>query len=547
MKYSGIFFLGILLVVVSPVITQAQERCDAQVMTAQGPVIGVDDEKSPVCVYKGIPYAAPPVGRLRFRPPQPPLKRNSVFKADHFSAECIQSGGPMPGVKAVPRSEDCLYLNIWRPKKSGTFPVMLWIHGGSLTSGSGVIPLYFGDRLAAEKDVVVVTINYRLAWLGFLAHPDLSLEDPMGSSGNYGLLDQIEALKWVRRNIAGFGGDPNNVTIFGESAGGWSVCNLLASPLAAGLFQKAVIESGGCDVVTTLERGFEVGRKFANDAGCEFRDPIPCLRSKTPEEIKRALDASSLQAKAEAREKGRENPGALSPEQAKFDWIPHIDHWVLNEKPIDALRGQRFNQVPLMVGSNKDEFKLFTIAIPGIRSIPKCIIHKELFSILGGDTASGIEKLYPYENYRKPADAVLDALGDMGLGCKCFSAAEAVAAFQPVYYYRFDFSKHNFPHMVGAAHAVEIPFIFNTLDRAPANIVASPAKRKKAEPLVRVMMSYWTNFAKTGDPNGNGLPLWPKYDPVRRERIYLDITSKVAPTDNVLKCEFWAEHDLMQQ
>jgi len=547
MKYSGIIFLGILLVVVSPVITQAQELCDAQVLTAQGPVMAVNDEKSPVCVYKGIPYAAPPVGRLRFRPPQSPPKRNSVFKADHYSAECIQSGGPMPGVKAVPRSEDCLYLNIWRPKKSGAFPVMLWIHGGSLTSGSGVIPLYFGDRLAAEKELVVVTINYRLAWLGFLSHPDLSQEDPKGSSGNYGLLDQIEALKWVRQNIAGFGGDPNNVTIFGESAGGWSVCNLLGSPLAAGLFQKAIIESGGCDVVTTLDKGYEKGQQFVKDAGCEFRDPIPCLRSKTPEEIQLALDASSRKAKEQADKQGKKKSGPLSPEQANFDWIPHIDHWVLNETPIEAIRGQRFNQVPLLVGTNKDEFKLFSIAIPGVRSLPRYIIHKELFSILRGDTAAGIEKLYPYKNYRKPADAVIDALGDLGLGCKCFQAAESVSGFQPVYYYRFDFTRHNFPHMLGAAHAVEIPFIFNTLDRAPANLVASESKRKKAEPLVRDMMSYWTNFAKTGDPNGPSLTVWPKYNSTDKQRMYLNIPLKVQKTDNVEKCEFWAKHDLMKQ
>jgi len=531
--------------------SEAQDLCSEPVITAEGKVIGVADEKQPVCVYKGVPYAAPPVGKLRFRPPAPPRKRAELFKADQYSAECVQGGGAMPGVRAVPRSEDCLYLNIWRPQKSGKFPVMLWIHGGSLTSGSGVIPLYFGDRLA-QKDVVVITINYRLAWLGFLAHRDLSAEDPNNSSGNYGLLDQIEALKWVKRNIAGFRGDPDNVTIFGESAGGWSVCNLLASPPAAGFFSKAIIESGGCQVATSLEQGYELGEQFAKEAGCEFRDPIPCLRGKTTEEIELAREVYKPKENLRLEKEGKQKSGgALSLEDAKFEWTPRVDGWVLDAVPIEAIRSGNFNRVPLMVGTNKDEFKLFLIAAPGARSlIPKSFISKELYSILGADTAAGIERLYPYKDYRKPLDAVGDALGDAALGCPCYQAAEGVSKYAPVYYYRFDFTKHRFPHMIGAAHAVEIPFIFDTLDRGPANLIASKKQRQNARPLVNDMMGYWTNFAKTGNPNdpaSAGLTPWPKYDTVKRERMYLDIPVKAQTTDNVEKCEFWRRHDIMKQ
>ena len=550
MKRLSFLILGIFLpAIIIPFKASAQNVCADPVATAQGKVSGVSDAKDPVCVYKGIPFAAPPVGKLRWQPPQAPEKRTGIFKADKFSAECIQDDGPMPGVSASPRSEDCLYLNIWRPNPAGRgtdkLPVMVWIHGGSLTSGSGVIPIYWGDRLASQKGVVVVTINYRLAWLGFLAHPDLSAEDPKASSGNYGLLDQIEALKWVKQNIASFGGDPNNVTIFGESAGGWSVCNLLGSPLAAGLFAKAIIESGGCDMVSTLDQGYEIGKKFVKDAGCEFRDPIPCLRGKTPEEIQLALKAAKEKEKAEKQNEPKKKSGPMA-SAGGFDWIPHIDNWTLNATPIEAIRSGKFNQVPLLVGTNRDEGKLFSIEMPGIRSLPKGIVHSALFSMLGGDTASGIEKLYPYKNYRKPADAVIDALGDMGLGCKCFQAAQGVSKVEPVYYYRFDFDKHRFPHMIGAAHAVEIPFVFDSMDRPPASIVASKKQAEKAKPLVDDMMGYWTNFAKTGDPNGGSLLPWPKYNTTDKQRMYLNLSPKVQATDNVDKCEFWSKHDLMK-
>src|SRR3990172_1381547 len=248
----------------------ADEVCGQEVKTAEGPVLGQAHSALPVCEYKGIPYAAAPVGELRWKPPKRSEPRTEVLKALAFGHRCI-SGGSGSGApeKMLPAmGEDCLNLNIWRPAKSGSFPVMVWIHGGSLQTGTGAEPLYWGDKLTAQEDVVVVSINYRLNFYGFMAHAGLSKEDADGSSGNYGLLDQVAALMWVKENIAGFEGDASSVTIFGESAGGWSVCNLLATPLAAGLFHRAVIESGGCDTTTTLDKGFKDGEEFGKTLGC---------------------------------------------------------------------------------------------------------------------------------------------------------------------------------------------------------------------------------------------------------------------------------------
>ena len=550
MKHIAELIAGVIIGVIAIAnLSFAQDLCTNPVDTEQGKISGLAEKKLPVCVYKGVPYAAPPVGKLRWRPPEAPARRSEVLKADRFSAECIQGASDYPGVKKSPRSEDCLYLNIWRPQKSGAFPVMLWIHGGSLTSGSGIVPIYWGDRMAAEKDVVVVTINYRLGLYGFLAQRDLSKEDSVHSSGNYGLLDQIESLKWVKANIASFGGDPNNVTIFGESAGGWSVCNLLASPLAKDLFSKAVIESGGCDATATMEEGFKVGDGIVKDIGCQGADTLYCLRNKSVEQITLGLDAAKKQKLEEKKAKGGKSKknNLLDRDEPQFKWVPHIDGWVLKETPIDALRSGRFNQVPLMVGSNKDEAKLFTMAMPGVRSLPKSTLNKMMVDNLGEEIASDIEKSYPYQDYRKPADAVIDAIGDFALGCKCYEAAKSVSTFKPVYYYRFDYKKHLLPNMAGAAHSLEIPFVFDSLDRPPASLVFAASQRNSAKKLVDSVESYWTNFAKTGDPNGQGLTAWPKYDQDKKLRIIFDLPLRVEPTDFVEKCEYWKDHDIFKK
>lgn len=517
-------------------VVMAQDRCETPVPTTEGVVAGKSVKGADACEYLGIPYSAPPVGELRWKAPQPPAKRESVLKAVEFAPECTQIE-MMPSYLMIGRKpnrkEDCLYLNIWRPKKDGKFPVMVWIHGGGLTSGSGSDAMYWGDRLASSKDVVVVTFNYRLGALGFLALKELSMEDSHASSGNYGLLDQVAALKWVQQNIASFGGDPDNVTIFGESAGGWSVCMLMASPLAKGLFHKAILQSGGCDMVRTMEQGFDDGAEFAQRLGCSGEDVVSCLRGKSDKEIVGAMQSWR---------------GALSEmltlKNREHIWAPHVDGWALKEVPIDSLRNGNYNQVPFMVGSNRDEAKLFLAAQnTRYRKVNDEEVRKIIADSLGEELMPEFEKLYPYKNYPRAIDAFADAKGDIMLGCKCFEAAEATAKYKATYYYRFDYDDNRAPLVLGAAHAFEIPFIFNSLDRSAFKLLYLAGMRKRAKPLIDVVMSYWTNFAKNGNPNGEGLPEWLIYSQEKKMRMYLDIPIRVAPADNVDRCTFWREHE----
>ncbi|MFO8057638.1 MAG: carboxylesterase/lipase family protein [bacterium] len=534
-RFEPFIFIAAFIVLFLPALPAPAGVCDEPVDTEQGPVAGLSVNEGKACSYRGVPFAAPPVGELRWKAPQPPAARDTLFPADSFGAKCMQGEDDsfvMRGEDPLPRSEDCLYLNIWRPSEAGTYPVMVWIHGGSLTTGSGSYGLYRGDRLAPAGKVVVVSINYRLGPFGFLAHPALSEEDPHGSSGNYGLLDQVQALRWVKNNIASFGGDPDRVTIFGESAGGWSVCNLLASPPADGLFHRAVIESGGCNTVTSLEKGYKHGRKLARNLDCAGEDELSCLRSKPALEIQ------------ENKSVKEDSGDLLNLDDMGFTWIPHLDGYALEQFPIQAIRSGEYNRVPLMVGSNRDEAKLFTLTMPGIRLAPKSLIRWFVKDSGGEDLLPGIEQHYPYRDYNRPADAVIDALGDAMLGCKCYQAVQAAAPQQDVYYYRFDYDRHFLPDMAGACHAFEIPFIFNTMDRPPVSNFMSNYHIKKANGLSRTMTDYWSNFAYKGDPNGEGLKEWPAYNPDTMQRMLLDDPLNVRTTGNREKCRFWEEQNI---
>ena len=534
-----------------PLAALADDFCRQEVPTAQGAVTGVPSPTDGVCVYRGVPYAAPPVGNLRWRAPQLAPARPYVYAATDFGPICMQGGnGEEIDIhkKVWPRkSEDCLYLNVYRPQKSGVFPVMFWIHGGSYTSGAGSGQLYWGDKLAAAQDVVVVTINYRLGMYGFMSHPELAAEDEHHSTGNYGMLDQVGALQWVKENIAGFGGDPQNVTIFGESAGGWSVCTLVASPLAAGLFQKAVIESGGCDAVHTLADSYRNANEVIRRAGCKGADPIACLRRLTPEGIEAAFAATAAREKKTQKRKTRgfkmPDPKAMAA-GAKKGWLPTIDGWALTDRPVNLIRSGKYNQTPLMAGSNRDELKLFTLAVPAIQFVPKFAIDSFSRQMFGREKADYLAKLYPWPSrrYRLPMDATLDALGDMALGCKTWEAAAGAAPYAQVYYYRFDYDNHLAPHLLGAAHGIEIPFVFGNVVREPASMFFVGPQNAQAKKLSDLMMAYWANFARTGNPNGGSLPQWGRYTTADPQRMVLDWPLQPsAPTDNIKKCEFWRE------
>ncbi|MFL6604823.1 MAG: carboxylesterase/lipase family protein [Steroidobacteraceae bacterium] len=451
--------------------------------TESGMVDGVRNDG--LFVYRGIPFAAPPLDELRWRSPQPAVIWSGTRKADRFSPVCMQTGSYPPDTPAEPTSEDCLYLNIWTPVEGSTesLPVMVWIYGGGLANGSASTPLYAGDRLA-RKGVVVVTFNYRIGALGFLAHPDLSREAAQHTSGNYGLLDQIAALRWVQRNIAAFGGDPHRVTVFGQSSGSISISALITSPLARGLFQRAIGQSGGLFEPLDLAPDFklagaeETGRQFVARSG--------------------AASLTALRHRAAA-------------EVLKTPFNPHaiIDGYVLKESPYDAYRQHQHNRVPLLIGSNADEGQFF---IAG-HTITVRNFAEELNSTFPSFLSFLVRLIGPKPG-ATDADARASAAafhGDLRFRWDMWAWAHLAAEDErnPVFYYEFNRAP---PYRgdskyagMGATHGAEMVYVFDHLDQQ------SVPWTTKDRVLAATMSTYWTNFAKSGDPNGAGLPPWPRF------------------------------------
>ncbi|MCP4683289.1 MAG: carboxylesterase family protein, partial [Desulfobacterales bacterium] len=496
--------------------TEAASFCNNTVQTNEGPVVGQVEDVDPAgcytCSYKGIPYAAPPVDDLRWKAPQPAPQQEGIHYAKEYGSDCMQNPGDESKM-----CEDCLYLNIWRPAKQGTYPVMVWIHGGALLVGSGSTDMYNGNRIAGREDVVVVTINYRLGALGYLSIPEFAEEDPYGSAGNYGLLDQIEALKWVKNNIAQFGGDPENITIFGESAGGWSVCNIMASPFADGLFQKAIIESGACNATLTASEGYEIGQQFAESLGCigDGTSVAQCLRTKTSEEV---LEATG---------------GILQILQG-FSFLAKEDGVVLPDTPINVLRQEDSNPVPLLAGTNLREERLFGGFLP-LGLIPAFISDNIVFSLLGEDFFIDEAKAYyDSENYINDLDMETAIVLDVGLTCPVYEAVKAVSQKHPenTFYYRFDYDDHILGQRVGTGHAFEIPLVFGT----PDAFLYTENDCIKAEPMIDAMMSFWANFAKNGFPEGPNTPYWPAFTMETPNKMILDFPLYVEQDANEDKC-----------
>ena len=499
--------------------SQTLKDCAAPVKTAEGLVKGLEDEAVGVCVWKGIPYAEPPIGDLRFRATRPALPRSGTLEADEIGMSCPQEEHFTSGGKSVGFSEDCLNLNIWSPKKAGKFPVMVWFHGGGFQQGSGGYDIYRGSFLAGEKEVVIVTINYRLGSLGFLTLPELKSEDPNASAGNYGILDQIQALKWVRDNISGFGGDPNNVTIFGQSAGGMSVCAHLVSPLSQGLFQRAIIMSGPCDLFFTLDQGYEQGRTLLQTIGCPDQGPeaVKCIRSKTVDEIY------------------IKSPNRLF--ALGVTCAPHIDGYVIPDQPMKLIKEGKYHQVPVMLGNLKEELKLYTMMISGTGLVLPGTITALMRKLIG-DRVDEILTMYSYQDYRRPVDLFINVGNDLAFAGPAYQAAEAMSKNHPVYLYRVDWNDSLFPHKMGAFHGLDVPLVYGTLNTntAMVKMMANKKVKERAKPLSDQMMTYYTNFARTGNPNSEGLPQWPAYDPQKKSRIILDTPITISPlTDQEVK------------
>jgi para-nitrobenzyl esterase len=454
-----------------------------------GDISGTTGSNSDVRVYRGIPYAAPPLGSLRWRAPQSVAPWEGVRKAEQFSATCMQPERPKDSVYSPgyePTSEDCLYLNVWTPAKSAKdrLPVMVWVHGGGFRFVSGSEKFFNGERLAT-KGAVVVTFNYRLGVFGFLAHPELSKEADRHVSGNYGSLDQIAALHWVQKNIAAFGGDPNRVTIFGQSAGANSVCYLMASPLAKGLFIHAIGES----VVGCLGPSAEVASyENAEQAGAKF------------------LAAAKVGSIAELRAKPAEE---LLKINGEFPFRPLIDGYFLRSDPDTIFRRGEENQVPLLVGSNGDEGTLLG------RAPESAAAFVAQARLRFGDQADQFLTLFPADSDARAKESNYKLWRDQ-VASQARTLARLVTRDGKIEAYRYYFS-HKPPvpngmfreqarNELGAYHSSEIEYVFDNLDTRP--YLWSDTDRK----LSKMMSSYWVNFAKTGDPNGPGLPKWPACD-----------------------------------
>jgi len=467
----------------------------APVRTGGGLIEGVED--SSLQVFKGVPFAAPPVGSLRWRPPQPAPAWPGVRRADHFAPECPQVGAYPDDAPAEPMSEDCLYLNIWAPPAAANskLPVMVWIYGGGLMNGSASTPLYTGDVLA-RRGVIVVTANYRLGALGFLAHPDLTRESGRHRSGNYGFLDQIAALAWVRRNIAAFGGDPGNVTVFGQSSGSISVSALTSSPLARGLFQRAIGESGG--LFEPLEVAPQFRLKGAEQEGKDFGKRTG---AKTLEAL-RAMPALEI---------------------LKVGYVPHlvVDGYALTEPPYDAYRAGRQNPIDLLVGSNADEGGYFLKD----REITAADLRDELRRDFPGPIVSLIGPKRPATDAEARA-AYVRFESDMRFRWDMWTWARLQArSGRRVFLYDYAhvtrYRPGNRLYGWGAAHGTEMPYVFGHLDPQAASWTDEDRR------FSNTMVGYWTNFAKTGDPNESGLPAWPNFTPSKSQAMKLDRT--IAP------------------
>ena len=476
------------------------------VQTGEGLVRGIS--AGDLRVYKGIPFAAPPIGDLRWREPQPVKPWEGVRSAKDFAPACMQTGVSMPGEAQPVTSENCLYLNVWAPSTHSVAPraVLVWIYGGGFVNGSASMPLYWGDQLA-RKGIIVVTFGYRVGPFGFLANPELTAESPHHSSGDYGFLDQIAALKWVQQNIAAFGGDPSRVTIAGQSAGAASVSVLMASPLAKGLFKRAIAQSGGLFEPVQLAPNYflanaeKEGVAYATSVGAKS---LAALRALPTTEL--------LKGKA----------GEIS--------HPVINPYVLPLSPYDAFAAGLQNDAAILVGSNADEARslitdLDTVTAAGFES---GITNR------WGALPTQLLAAYPHTTDEEARKARLGFERDLRFGWDIWAWArlEAKKNTNPVYYYYFN---HSPPFPVGSvyegwgpSHFADLWYSFDHLDQYPSWHWTDSDSR-----LANDMSSYWVNFVKTGDPNGDGLPKWPRFTTGQASVLYLNDPVASGPVANL--------------
>ena len=494
---------------------------DAPVMVTGGALRGaVSAGNADIVAFKGIPFAAPPVGDLRWRPPEPVVGWEGVRDASESGAICIQNGG-----QNVTQDEDCLFLNVWAPRESSEpRPVLFWIHGGGYTGGSGSTALYDGTPLAADG-AVVVTINYRLNVFGFLAHPALSAESPHGASGNYGLLDMVAALEWVRDNIATFGGDPGRVTIFGESAGGGAVMSVMLIPQAEGLFHGAIAQSNwinGWDrPLAEAARGWE----SAEAQGLRVATALG-ITGNTDEALAAMRAASAADVLAAS------NADAGSPFLRTGNvWAPNVDGWVVPDDPLAMYRAGRQHAVPLITGLNGNEGSLMTRGM----DIPDAAAFESYVRSVYPELADEMLAHYDASSPEAARAAIDKVIHDLYFAGPVRAHAESqAAAGAPTWLYHFT---HVPPTPwgadLGSHHAAELVYVFGTLTRRedggerPLGLTPVGDYTDSDTALSATMRGYWVQFAATGNPNRGGLPPWPVFVP-ETDR-HLELSSTIVP------------------
>lgn len=495
MRYVKVFTVMVVIFVTG---CSDNKPVSETVEVEQGLVKGKSEKE--LMVFKGIPFAEPSVDELRWRAPQLPKKWEGVKEATEFGPDPVQSWGPPEG-----KSEDCLYLNVWTPAKStgDKIPVFVWIYGGGFNGGATSVPTYNGENLA-KKGVVLVSIAYRVGYLGFLAHPELSAENPNHVSGNYGLLDMIAGLKWIKENISAFGGDPNKVTIFGESAGGIAVSMLCASPLAKGLFEGAISESGGSfgptrpttypgENMKTLAVSEKEGEEFLDKAGVTSIEEL------------RQMPADSIV-------RGGYGKGLA--------W-PIVDGYVIPDDQYKLYEAGKFNDTPILVGYNSDEGLSF-----GGAKNPED--HIASVKTRYGKFADELLKAYPVSENGIPKTA-RDLMRDAAFGWQTWSWARLQSKMgkSKVFYYYFDqhpeYPADSPKADFGSPHGQEVAYVFKNLDTTNTTLTESDFEISDA------MATYWTNFAKYGNPNGEGVPEWEAFSDDNPKAMYFSQTAKMGP------------------
>jgi para-nitrobenzyl esterase len=477
------------------------------VQTSDGPIVG--RAGAGAREFRGLPYAAPPVGELRWRPPVPPAKWSQPRSAQASGRACPQ---PTVGRFVRRTAEDCLTLDVTTPAGPGEkLPVLVWIHGGAFYLGSGSDPLYDGPRLAARTHAVVVTLNYRLGPLGFMSHPEIARELGRAASPSFGILDQRAALEWVQRNIGAFGGDPANVTLFGESAGAWSVCAHLASPGSKGLFARAIIQSGACaDALYFAAREAEAqGHALAAALGCTGEAELACLRKKTADEIANALPF---------RRGLLLLPGVW--------WGPVVDGVELPRLPLDVLRAGEGARVPVMIGAARDEGILHTAGFDHVEASEVAWFARGVF---GERSEAAVTAHYARTN---PKDALTDIVSNGIFSCHARRVARVLSAQGvPVYLYEWAHALDDEKaHALGATHSVDLFFVWGSAEGIRLT--------EREERLSRIVTDAWSRFARAGNPADASLS-WPRYTIERDEHLTLDLVPSVGSRLKQAECDFW--------